>query len=97
MNGLLQTTRGLTVTALPVEFEALTPPPLLLPGESLEHYKALRQAIFADLAPDRRSNGCSPSTSPNCRGRSNAIACCAINFLRPIAKRQLRPRFAAST
>ncbi|MGY3343515.1 hypothetical protein ACVWYK_002284 [Bradyrhizobium sp. USDA 4470] len=40
-----------TATALPVEFEALAPPPLLLPGESLEHYKALRQAIFADLAP----------------------------------------------
>lgn len=39
------------LTALPVEFEALAPPPLLLPGESLEHYKVLRQAIFADLAP----------------------------------------------
>ncbi|MGY3238683.1 MULTISPECIES: hypothetical protein [unclassified Bradyrhizobium] len=38
-------------TALPVEFEALAPPPLLLPGESLEHYELLRQAIFADLAP----------------------------------------------
>ena len=37
--------------ALPVEFEALAPPPLLLPGESLEHYELLRQAIFADLAP----------------------------------------------
>ncbi|WP_247385485.1 MULTISPECIES: hypothetical protein [unclassified Bradyrhizobium] len=39
------------LTAPPVEFEALAPPPLLLPGESLEHYKVLRQAIFADLAP----------------------------------------------
>ncbi|MGY4615484.1 hypothetical protein ACVWZ4_000711 [Bradyrhizobium sp. USDA 4472] len=38
-------------TALPVEFEALAPPPLLLPGESLEHYELLRHAIFADLAP----------------------------------------------
>ncbi|MGY4615472.1 hypothetical protein ACVWZ4_000699 [Bradyrhizobium sp. USDA 4472] len=38
-------------TALPVEFEALAPPPLLLPGESLEHYELLRQTIFADLAP----------------------------------------------
>ncbi|MGY3549428.1 MULTISPECIES: hypothetical protein [unclassified Bradyrhizobium] len=51
MNGLLQTTSGLTVTALPVEFEALAPPPLLLPGEHLDHYQALRQRIFADLAP----------------------------------------------
>ncbi|SCB42487.1 hypothetical protein GA0061098_1009125 [Bradyrhizobium shewense] len=51
MNGLFQTPRELTVTALPVEFESLAPPPLLLPGEQLEHYQALRQAIFADLAP----------------------------------------------
>ncbi|MCP3459172.1 hypothetical protein [Bradyrhizobium sp. CCGUVB23] len=29
----------------------LAPPPLLLPGEQLEHYLALKQAIFADLAP----------------------------------------------
>lgn len=51
MNGLFQTTRELTNTALPVEFEALAPPPQLLSGEQLEHYHALRQAIFADLAP----------------------------------------------
>ncbi|WP_368508500.1 hypothetical protein [Bradyrhizobium lupini] len=51
MNGLFQTTRGLTTTALPVELEALAPPPLLLPGEHLDQYQALRQAIFADLAP----------------------------------------------
>ncbi|MCJ9734179.1 hypothetical protein [Bradyrhizobium sp. PRIMUS42] len=51
MNGLFQTARELTATAVPVEFEALAPPPRLLPGEQLEHYHALRQAIFADLAP----------------------------------------------
>ncbi|BBO03834.1 MULTISPECIES: hypothetical protein [Bradyrhizobium] len=51
MNDLFQTTRELTATALPVELEALAPPPLLLPGEQLEHYQALQQAIFADLAP----------------------------------------------
>ncbi|MBB4379881.1 hypothetical protein [Bradyrhizobium sp. SBR1B] len=51
MNGLFQTAGELTVTALPVEFESLAPPPLLLPGEQLEHYQALRQAIFTDLAP----------------------------------------------
>ncbi|MGY3508894.1 hypothetical protein [Bradyrhizobium lupini] len=51
MNGLFQTARELTVTTLPVEFESLAPPPLLLPGEQLEHYQALQQAIFADLAP----------------------------------------------
>ncbi|WP_247547501.1 hypothetical protein [Bradyrhizobium sp. 177] len=51
MNGLVQTARELTATALPAEFEALAPPPLLLPGEHLDQYHALRQAIFADLAP----------------------------------------------
>ena len=51
MNGPFQTEYQLTATALPVEFEVLAPPPLLLPGESLDHYQALRQAIFADLAP----------------------------------------------
>lgn len=51
MNGLFQTAHELAVTTLPVEFEALAPPPLLLPGEHLDHYLALRQAIFADLAP----------------------------------------------
>ncbi|MGY4320587.1 hypothetical protein [Bradyrhizobium sp. JR3.5] len=29
----------------------MAPPPLLLPGERLDDYHALRQAIFADLAP----------------------------------------------
>ncbi|MEY9127608.1 hypothetical protein [Bradyrhizobium yuanmingense] len=51
MNGPFQTARELTATALPAEFAALAPPPLLLPGEQLDHYHALRQAIFADLAP----------------------------------------------
>ncbi|WP_018317100.1 hypothetical protein [Bradyrhizobium sp. WSM2793] len=51
MNGLFQTARELTATALPVEFASLAPPPLLLPGEQLEHYQALQQTIFADLAP----------------------------------------------
>jgi hypothetical protein len=51
MNAPFQTAQQLIVSALPAEFEALAPPPLLLPGENLERYHALRQAIFADLAP----------------------------------------------
>jgi hypothetical protein len=31
--------------------EALAPPPLLLPGESLENYQTLRQAILSEIAP----------------------------------------------
>ena len=51
MNGPCQTVRQPAAGSLPVELEVLAPPPLLLPGEQLEHYQALRQAIFADLAP----------------------------------------------
>ncbi|MGY3590496.1 hypothetical protein ACVIGB_009921 [Bradyrhizobium sp. USDA 4341] len=51
MNGSFQTAHELTAAMPPVEFEVLAPPPLLLPGERLDHYHALRQAIFADLAP----------------------------------------------
>ncbi|MGY8681599.1 hypothetical protein Q2941_28005 [Bradyrhizobium sp. UFLA05-153] len=51
MNGPCPTAHQLVATVLPSEFEVLAPPPLLLPGEKLEHYLALKQAIFADLAP----------------------------------------------
>jgi len=53
MNGPFQARHELTATTptLPVAFEALAPPPELLPGERLDDYHALRQAIFADLAP----------------------------------------------
>lgn len=39
------------VTILPAEFEGLLPPPLLLPGESLQQYEALRRGVFLDIAP----------------------------------------------
>jgi hypothetical protein len=48
MNAPFNTAQSLT---LPTEFESLSPPPLLLPGESLEKYMLMRQAIFAELAP----------------------------------------------
>ena len=51
MNGSCQTAQQLTAAAVPIEVEVLAPPPLLLPGEQLDHYRALRQAIFEDLAP----------------------------------------------
>ncbi|WP_342710748.1 hypothetical protein AAFG13_00135 [Bradyrhizobium sp. B124] len=53
MNRPFQTThtaQGLTTT-VPVEFEVLAAPALLLPGERLDHHHALRQAVFADLGP----------------------------------------------
>ncbi|WP_298884002.1 hypothetical protein [uncultured Bradyrhizobium sp.] len=43
--------RALETANVPPELEVLAPPPLLLPGECLERYEALRQAIFADIAP----------------------------------------------
>ncbi|WP_342710764.1 hypothetical protein AAFG13_00235 [Bradyrhizobium sp. B124] len=52
MNGPFQTAHELpATTTLPVALEVFAPPPLLLPGERLDHYHALRAAIFADLAP----------------------------------------------
>ncbi|MGX1362292.1 hypothetical protein [Bradyrhizobium elkanii] len=51
MNGHVPAARQLAVAALPVELEALIPAPLLLPGESLEAYHLLQQAVFADLTP----------------------------------------------
>ncbi|GEC55731.1 hypothetical protein ABIF38_007529 [Bradyrhizobium japonicum] len=51
MNGPVPAARQLAVAALPLELEALIPAPLLLPGESLEAYHALQQAVFADIAP----------------------------------------------
>ena len=51
MNAPFHTTQQLAVVTLPTEFESLAPPPLLLPGEKLEQYQMLRQAIFVDIAP----------------------------------------------
>lgn len=51
MNGPFSTAQPVSATKLPAGFDVLSPPPLLLPGESGEQYEALRGAIFADLAP----------------------------------------------
>ncbi|WP_225129288.1 MULTISPECIES: hypothetical protein [unclassified Bradyrhizobium] len=40
------------------------------------------------LRPGPPSNGCSPSTWPNCPGKSYATACCGTDCSRPIAKRR---------
>lgn len=37
MNGPFATANQVIATALPAEIEVLAPPPLLLPGEKLEH------------------------------------------------------------
>lgn len=51
MNGPFQHTEASALPTLSPELEILAPPPLLLPGESLEHYQLLRQAILAEIAP----------------------------------------------
>jgi hypothetical protein len=50
MNDLFRA-KHLAAIDMPAEFEVLAPPPLLLPGENLHHYEALRRMIFADIAP----------------------------------------------
>jgi hypothetical protein len=96
MNGPFQTAQQPTVNAVPVELEVLAPPALLLPGESREHYQAPRQAIFAGLARDPRSNGCSRSISSSYTRRSCATARCATNCWRPSANRRSQRSCAAS-
>ncbi|WP_247816970.1 hypothetical protein [Bradyrhizobium sp. 40] len=36
---------------MPPQFEALCPPPQLLPGENIDHYYAVQAAIFCDINP----------------------------------------------
>lgn len=36
---------------MPSQFEALCPPPQLLPGENIDHYHAVQAAIFRDIEP----------------------------------------------
>jgi len=43
---------SVVITAKPqMDFAALAPAPDLLPGESMERYQLIRQAIVADIAP----------------------------------------------
>lgn len=51
MNGPCGLPTSLESVTIPVELNSLVPPPLLLPGESLDHYNLLRRAIFVDLDP----------------------------------------------
>lgn len=51
MNGPVTLTQSQSASALPRQFEALCPPPQLLPGENIDHYRALQAAIFRDVGP----------------------------------------------
>ncbi|SHM84897.1 hypothetical protein [Bradyrhizobium lablabi] len=51
MNQAVRLNRNQVTMTPPVELDTLGPAPLLLPGETLENYRAFRQAIFADIGP----------------------------------------------
>jgi hypothetical protein len=51
MNAPFNGTQVAAFAPPPPEFEALLPPPLLLPGESLQKYQLMRHAIFEQIAP----------------------------------------------
>lgn len=51
MNAPFNTPQKLATPSLPAEFESLSSPPLLLPGEAPEKYELMRRAIFAELTP----------------------------------------------
>jgi hypothetical protein len=42
------------------DLATLAPPPALLPGESIERYQLMRQAILSDSRQSLPSNGCLP-------------------------------------
>jgi hypothetical protein len=52
MNAPFNGAQAAALVVAPPEFEALLPPPLLLPGESLQKYQLMRDAIFQDIAPN---------------------------------------------
>ncbi len=51
MNGSVGNTQASIPISVPDGFDAFCPAPLLLPGENLEHYRALQSALFNDIAP----------------------------------------------
>lgn len=51
MNGRVSLPQSQPTSVLPPQFEALCPPPQLLPGENIDHYRALQAAIFRDIDP----------------------------------------------
>ncbi|WP_375161685.1 hypothetical protein [Bradyrhizobium sp. RDT46] len=51
MNGALNLRQPQSASVVPPQFEALCPPPQLLPGENIDHYQALQAVIFRDLDP----------------------------------------------
>jgi hypothetical protein len=53
MNAPFSTDQKLADPSLPAEFESLSPPPLLLPGEAREKYELMRRAISAAPHRDR--------------------------------------------
>lgn len=51
MNSTVDLRKPHPASVLPPQFEALCPPPQLLPGENIDHYQALQAVIFRDLDP----------------------------------------------
>ncbi|MEY9590262.1 hypothetical protein ABIA06_002553 [Bradyrhizobium yuanmingense] len=51
MNGPVSLRQPQSASVLPPQFEALCPPPQLLPGENIDNYQALQSVIFRDLDP----------------------------------------------
>lgn len=51
MNGPVGLPQPKLASMLPSQFEALCPPPQLLPGENIDHYHAVQAAIFRDIDP----------------------------------------------
>ncbi|WP_247411942.1 hypothetical protein [Bradyrhizobium sp. 23] len=73
MNGPFSKATPAPASAIPVEFQALCPAPQLLPGESIDQYRALQAVIFREIAPNPRSSGCLPLMLRSCPGKCSDI------------------------
>lgn len=97
MNGPFKIAHKLTVTAVPKEFDFLVPPPLLLPGECLEQYQALRQTIFADIEPRSSIEWLLAIDVAELSWRSGVTMSYATSFSKPIDSKPSKRSYAAST
>ena len=51
MNAPFGQAQIVALPSMPAELEVFAPPPLLLPGESIDRYQLMRQAILSEIAP----------------------------------------------
>jgi hypothetical protein len=75
------------VPQIPLELQALTPRPLVLPGEKLEQYQLMGQAIIAEIAPRSAVEWLLALEAVELSWDIQSTGSFAIKFWRPIASK----------